>query len=134
VLAQHTTRNAVKIFIRASTMATRSTSSQPAKSSIFLNAAAGTHFDRNNIPAISGTGQNGTKIRRMWGDLLPRRGYRIQPRVSTLGTAHRATRPERAPDQRYKKQTRRTYLSRARNRSALCWCALFYRAGDCISA
>jgi hypothetical protein len=28
---------------------------------------------------------NGTKLRRMWGDSLPRRGYRIQPRVSTLG-------------------------------------------------
>ena len=34
-------------------------------------------------------------------------------------------RPERAPDQTYKKQTRRTYLSRARNRSTLSWCALF---------
>jgi hypothetical protein len=28
---------------------------------------------------------NGTKLRRIWDDLLPRRGYRIQPRVSTLG-------------------------------------------------
>src|ERR1700736_6034600 len=28
---------------------------------------------------------NGAKIRRIRGDLSPRRGYRIQPRVSTLG-------------------------------------------------
>src|ERR1700688_4399102 len=28
---------------------------------------------------------DGATIRRIWGDLSPRRGYRIQPRVSTLG-------------------------------------------------
>jgi len=33
----------------------------------------------------TGSVRNGTKLRRTWDDLLPRRGYRIQPRVSTLG-------------------------------------------------
>ena len=39
-------------------------------------------------------GLNGTKLRGIWGILLPRRGYRIQPRVSTLGNFNLAVRPE----------------------------------------
>jgi hypothetical protein len=31
-------------------------------------------------------GLNGAKIRHVWDSFLPRRGYGIQPRVSTLGT------------------------------------------------
>jgi hypothetical protein len=30
-------------------------------------------------------GLNGAKLTSLWGDSLPRRGYRTQPRVSTLG-------------------------------------------------
>src|ERR1700732_2005543 len=39
-------------------------------------------------------GLNGAKLRGIWGILLPRRGYRIQPRVSTLGNFNLAVRPE----------------------------------------
>src|ERR1700730_9254264 len=35
-----------------------------------------------------------SKIRGIWGIRLPRRGYRIQPRVSTLGNFNLAVRPE----------------------------------------
>src|SRR5580704_916176 len=41
-------------------------------------------------------GVNGTKLRGIWGILLPRRGYRIQPRVSTLGNFNLAVRPHKA--------------------------------------
>ena len=46
-------------------------------------------------PGLS-PGLNGTKLRGIWGILLPRRGYRIQPRVSTLGNFNLAVRPEGA--------------------------------------
>jgi hypothetical protein len=36
---------------------------------------------------------NGTKLRQNLGWLLPRRGYRIQPRVSTLGTIQTSASP-----------------------------------------
>ena len=41
-------------------------------------------------------GLNGTKLRGIWGIRLPRRGYRIQPRVSTLGNFNLAVRPHKA--------------------------------------
>src|ERR1700730_16692803 len=37
-----------------------------------------------------------SKLRGIWGILLPRRGYRIQPRVSTLGNFNLAVRPHKA--------------------------------------
>jgi hypothetical protein len=43
----------------------------------------------HDVKHIQNPGLNGAKLRRIWGDLLPRRrGYRIQPRFLTLGTAH----------------------------------------------
>ena len=46
--------------------------------------------------ALDDARRNGAKIRGIWGILLPRRGYRIQPRVSTLGNFNLAVRPEGA--------------------------------------
>ena len=39
---------------------------------------------------------NGAKLRGIWGILLPRRGYRIQPWGSTLGNFNLAVRPHKA--------------------------------------
>src|ERR1700736_1328678 len=49
---------------------------------------------RSEGPGKHSPGLNGTKLRGIWGIRLPRRGYRIQPRVSTLGNFNLAVRPE----------------------------------------
>ena len=59
------------------------------------------------------------------GDLPPRRARGFSPGLQPWEPPTRATSPERAPDQTYKKKARSSYLSKARNRSTFSWYALF---------